>query len=307
MDAQVFRMIAAITGANGFIGSHLSRTFAQRGWEVRKVVRADFERGELDRLLSATDVVIHAAGATRAPTVRGLEASNVDLTRAVMHAAERANVSRVVYVSSQAAAGPAPYRDKPIDETSPPAPIDAYGRTKLAAERVVREFARVQSVIVRPAAVYGPGDRDFKVGFDLARQGIAIHAGNRAQWISIVHVDDLVDGIERAATNPNAVGQTFFFANDDPIQWGALFERAARAAGRSLLADVEVPRPLVSLGAAFGDVAARVTGYASLLTSEKVRLSHPAFWICSSERAKRELGWLPRVSLEAGLRALMSS
>jgi len=296
-------MIAAVTGANGFIGSNLCRVLAGRGWEVRKVVRGDFERGELHRLLDATDVLIHAAGATRAPTVRELEASNVDLTRDVMRAAERANVGRVVFVSSQAAAGPAPYRDKPLDENSPPAPIEAYGRSKLEAEQVVREFHRVSSVILRPAAVYGPNDKDFAVMFALARKRIAIHPGNRSQWISIVHVNDLIDAIARAAVQPAAVGKTYFVSNDEPVQWADLFRIAA---GGSLRVDLEMPRALVSLGALFGDAVARVTGRASLLTTEKIRLARPAFWICSNELMREELGWIPRISIEQGLALLVA-
>src|SRR5512144_3001877 len=111
-------MIVAVTGANGFIGQHLVRRFSGAGWETRAVVRRDFEvnAGELERRFDGADVVVHAAGATRAPTVAGLRDSNVRLTARVIDAARRAGAGRLVVISSQAAAGPATSRDAPVTE-----------------------------------------------------------------------------------------------------------------------------------------------------------------------------------------------
>ena len=159
----------------------------------------------------------------------------------------------------------------------------------------------LEHVIIRPASVYGPGDRDFLAMFRLARFGLAIHAGNRDQLISIVHVRDLVDAIARAATTP-ATNRTFFVANDEPVRWRELFRRAAECAGRTIVADVNLPRPLVTAGANVGDIVAKIRRRAGLLTSEKAVLAKPPYWICSNARAKRELGFASRIDLEAGLR-----
>jgi hypothetical protein len=97
------------------------------------------------------------------------------------------------------------------------------------------------------------------------------------------------------------VGGTFFLANEAPVQWAEIFRSAARVARRPLFVDVEIPAWLVEAAAAAGDVLARVTGSAGLLTSDKVSLTKPRFWICSSERAKRELGFAPRIGLHEGL------
>ncbi|HEY5060299.1 MAG TPA: NAD-dependent epimerase/dehydratase family protein, partial [Gemmatimonadaceae bacterium] len=208
---------------------------------------------------------------------------------------------RFVYVSSQAAVGPALSRDAPVDERTPPAPIEEYGRTKLAAEQIVRDSAGIPTAIVRPAAVYGPHDRDFLALFRLAARGVAIHPGNRNQWISIIHVADLVDGIFRAATDTRAVGRTFFLANDEPVQWAELFCGVAACAGRPLAIDVEMPAALVDAGASLGALASRLTGHATLLTTDKVALSKSPFWICSNARARSELNFLPKLNLQDGL------
>ncbi|HEY9228931.1 MAG TPA: NAD-dependent epimerase/dehydratase family protein [Gemmatimonadaceae bacterium] len=295
-------MIAAITGANGFIGQHLVNRFLEAGWETRPVVRRDFESGSLEHAFAYADVIVHAAGATRAPTHAELLASNVGLTRRVIEAARRAKAGRLVFISSQAAAGPAAARETPITEDHPPAPHEAYGRSKLEAERLVETATDLDPVIVRPAAVYGPGDKDFLTMFQLARLGIAIHPGNRDQWISIVHVDDLVRCIVAAATEAKSVGRTYFLSNDDPVQWRQLFRDAAMCARRSLAVDLELPSILVRFAAGIGDVAARLTGTAGLVTTEKLALSEPRYWICSSERAKREVGFAPQIDLGRGLR-----
>ncbi len=298
-SANLQRMIAAITGANGFIGRHVVQTFARAGWETRPIQRADFISGGLESLVHDADVVVHVAGATRAPTERELWTSNVELTSRVIAAAKRGGVKRLVYVSSQAAAGPAA-SDTPITEETLPAPVEAYGRSKLDAEHRVRA-SDVPHVIARPSAVYGPYDRDFLPVFRLARRGIAIHAGNRDQKFAIVHVRDLVDAIFRCAQEPSAAGQTFFFCNDAPVTWGDLFHAVADCMSKQLSMDVQIPVPMVALGAAVGDAYARLTGRTGLLTSHKVALSLPQYWLCSNAAARRDLGWTPQIDLASGL------
>lgn len=293
-------MIVAVTGANGFIGRHLCERLVANGHETRPVVRVDYEQKRLSESMAGVDVVIHAAGETRAATRERLRASIVALTRDTLAAATAAKVKRFVFVSSQAAAGPSPYRTTPTREDDPPGPIEEYGRSKLEAERLVR-LASIPFTIVRPSAVYGPGDADFRAMFRLASLGLAVHPGNRSQWISIIHVRDCADAIVRAATHEAASGRTYFVANDEPVQWSTLFEKVRLAAGGSLIADVEVPKSLVGLAAKAGDVAAQLTGSASLLTTEKTRLGKPAFWICSNERAKAEIGFRQAIALDVGI------
>jgi nucleoside-diphosphate-sugar epimerase len=295
-------MIAVITGANGFIGQHLVRRFGEARWETRPVVRRDLESGDVERLFSGADVVVHAAGATRAPTATQLRASNIGLTRRVIEAARRGRAGRLVFISSQAAAGPAPSRDNPVTEDTPPAPRESYGQSKLEAERLVEAATDLDPVILRPAAVYGPGDRDFLNMFRLARFGIALHPGNRDHWISILHVDDLATSVIEASAHKRSIGRKYFLANDEPIQWRQLFRDAANCADRRLAVDMDVPSPLVRIAAEIGDVAARLTGHAGLVTTAKVALSLPRFWICSSGRAKREIGFAPTIELSRGLR-----
>jgi nucleoside-diphosphate-sugar epimerase len=209
---------------------------------------------------------------------------------------------RLVFISSQAATGPAASLQEPVCETDEPRPIEAYGTTKLAAERTVRgeSGARVDWTIIRPASVYGPRDRDFLPLFRLASRGVALHPSNRDHWISIIHVRDVVDGVIASATSEAAVGRTYQLANDEPAQWSELFRLGASVAKRHLAVDVDLPHGLVSLGARVGDVLAGLTGTSALLSTEKLALARPAYWVCSNACAKRELGFLPQTPIADG-------
>jgi nucleoside-diphosphate-sugar epimerase len=292
-------MIVAITGANGFIGKHLVRRFRDRDWEVREVVRADFDGDRLQALFRDASAVVHSAGATRAPTIKQLRDSNVVVTQRVVEAAGVAGVDRLLYVSSLAAIGPAPSRDKPVSDTTQASPIEPYGQSKLDAEGIVRGSG-IPFTIVRPAAVYGPSDRDFLQLFRAAKHGLAVHAGNRSQWFSIIHVSDLVDAIARMAETDEAARRSYCLGNEAPVQWGGLFPLAAKCAGRELRLDIELPGWLVDAGALVGNVIAKISGKASLLTSGKVALAKPSAWVCSSTRARIELGLGPETPLERG-------
>jgi nucleoside-diphosphate-sugar epimerase len=293
-------MIFAVTGSNGFIGRHLCAALDSAGHDVRAVVRADFASKRFDDLLQGADVVIHAAAATRAPSHIQLRRSNVDLTRRVLESARAARVARFVFISSQAAAGPAAAYDRPISEDDVPSPIEEYGRTKRDAEELVRHSG-LDFTVVRPAAVYGRDDRDFALLFALARRRIAIHPANREQWISIVHVDDCVNGIISAARSERAIGRTYFLANDAPVQWRTIYELAI--APQRLRIDLQFPRAAVTLGALVGDAIARLTNRALLLSTDKAALARPRYWICAPDRAKRELGFVQRIALNSGIAA----
>ena len=294
-------MIVAVTGANGFIGTHICDGLRDAEIAARPVVRKDFASDdELAATLRGADVLVHAAGATRAVSESALRASNVDLTQRVVAIAGRCGVRRVVLLSSQAAAGPASSRDIPVTETDDPHPIEAYGRSKLAAEAIVRDAA-MSHVILRPAAVYGPRDRDFLEVFRLANLGIAIHPANRDHWISIVHVRDVARTVIAAATGSVDRG-TYFVANREPQRWRDLFVLAAAACGRTLRADVEIPGAIARAAALVGDAIGVVTGRPPLVSTGKLALSAPRVWLCSGAAAARDLGFSESADVAAGFR-----
>src|SRR4051812_31912772 len=174
-------MTAIVTGATGFIGRHLVQALAASGEEVRCLTRGqpqpdsranvlfhhtDFTRLDLgiaDDKLRGAGAIYHLAGATRAVSSADFNAANLAVTERLLDRLIALGESpRFVLVSSQAAAGPAPDAGHPKREEDAEAPIEDYGRSKLAAERAVRmRSGSMPTTVVRPVAVYGPGDRDF--------------------------------------------------------------------------------------------------------------------------------------------------
>jgi nucleoside-diphosphate-sugar epimerase len=316
-------MLAVVTGTTGFVGSHLVDALIERGATVRAIIRAGtqpsavrdprVERHELDLLdpdaVRASGVwdgathLFHVGGVTKARTAARFRSGNVVPTANLLKAlAARSAPPRCILVSSQAAAGPARVAAVPVRENDPPRPVEAYGESKLDAERIAARYAEsVPIVIARPAAVYGPRDRDFLQAFRQAASRVALYAAPREQAISIVHVSDLVSGLIQCAQTPDAAGKTFFFANEEPVTWQALYRTVAEEAGASPV-EVQVPRALL-LGAAWAcDAAGAVTGMTTLLNRHKVAMAGPRWWICDSGRARAELGWMPRIPLQSGLR-----
>lgn len=316
-------MIAVVTGSTGFIGSHLVDALLARGDTVRALVRPEtpaaardpriesFQADLLDdrsvrdsRVWEGAAQVFHLAGVTRGRTLSHFRAGNVFPTANVLAAlaARPGKRPHVVLVSSQAAAGPASSADTPVREGDRPVPVEAYGRSKLQAEQaVVRYRDDLPITIVRPAAVYGPRDRDFLAAFRQASRRVALHAVPREHAFSVVHVADLVAALLRAAERPAAAGRTYFVAGDAPITWGQLYDEVAAAAGSRPI-QLQVPRSAVRMAARAGDLLSSLTGRATLLNSNKAALARPRWWLCDASRARAELDWQATVPLQVGVR-----
>ena len=318
-------MIAVVTGSSGFIGSHLVDALLARGATVRALVRegsaadaidARVERSVVDMLDSRSvrgasawegaTHVFHLAGVTKRRTLAQFRHGNVVPTANVLAAAAaRAGRTppRVVVVSSQAAVGPAAAPDRPVREDDPPRPIEGYGRSKLEAEQATHLYEGTLPIsIVRPAAVYGPGDRDFLRVFRLATRAVALHAVPRDHVFSIVHVADTVAALLLAAEHPAAVGRTFFVANEQPTTWRELYAAMARAANVAPALELQIPLQALALAGLAGDAVSALTGWHSLANGHKTRLARPRWWLCDATRARAELGWHPAKTLQEGLR-----
>src|SRR5690348_10798106 len=218
---------AFVTGGTGFVGAHLVQALRARGDRVTALVRSPAKaqalgwtdvrivRGDLhDRAALAdgcadADVVYHVAGLIAARNYTGFVAANRDGTRRVQEAAEGApRRPRLVLVSSQAVGGPNP-RGMPTDESVPPAPVTDYGRSKLAAEDVVRS-GKGPWAIVRPPVVYGERDTETLKLFRLAKLGLGAVFGDGGQELSVIYAGDLAQALIAAGTHPAALGGTYY-------------------------------------------------------------------------------------------------
>lgn len=313
-------MIAVVTGASGFVGQNLVRRLQRDGHEVRCLVRPDGGQpppkvarfpvrfDESRSLLGCAafegaDVVFHLAAATKAPGEKAYLAANVTPTRNLLGAlCARRLAPRFVFVSSQAAAGPASERDRAVDEEDLPRPIEAYGRSKLEAERIVASFGdRIPATTIRPSSTFGPHDRDFLPLFRFAEHGLVVYPGVATHWLSVLHVDDVVAGLLAAATQPHAIGRTYFLSSETPVQWRTFGDTIAEAVGRRVR-HVNLPSTLVQTASIAGDWVGWLTHRPLLANRSKAAMSRAPYWVCSGSRARLELGFRETRSLPDAIR-----
>jgi len=295
---------ALVTGATGFVGSHLVDVLLEKGWTVSALVRKSsnlrwLEGKPVGRVdpdaspLPDADVLFHVAGVIRADTYADYLAGNRDLALRVFGAAR---TRRFVHVSSLAVAGPG----EGVDEATPCAPISLYGKSKREGEAAVwRLRDRTPVTVIRPPVVYGP--RDFGL-FDLYRtlsMGLRPEIGGPKR-ISIVHVRDLVEGMVKAAEAPAGADEIFYLANEAAVEISDLMGMVQRALGKPALR-VGIPDRVVRFLGGVVEDAASLLGKRSMFGRDKALEMTQKAWCCSPAKAARVLGWRAGLPLERGM------
>jgi nucleoside-diphosphate-sugar epimerase len=298
--------VIALTGATGFIGQHLLRELPARGYRIRVLLRRPTELpvectsaliGDLAKprnmaaALAGVDAVIHSAGLAHAMSGHpedDYRLLNTDATIALARAAERAGVRRFVFLSSiRAQSGPAALGV--LTEEMEPNPTDAYGRSKLAAERGL-ETTKLDWAALRLVLVYGPGARGNMAELvRLARSPYPLPvAGLRARR-SLLALDNLVAAVDTVLRASGPLGRPLIVADPEPVTVGEMIAAMRRGLGRGA-GLFPVPSPLLKalLGA---------TGRAEIYQ----RLSGS---LVADPSALARLGWTPPVATRAGLEAL---
>lgn len=309
-------MRALVTGATGFVGSHVADLLVAQGDTVTalvrsptkaerlgrsgvRLVRGDLaDRQALARAAEGQEVVFHVAGAVAALDEAGYLAANRQGTANLVQAMEAAGTRRLVFLSSMAAGGPS-RPGAPRIGTEPPQPVTAYGRSKLAAEDVVRS-SRLSWTILRPPTVYGPRDRDNLIRlFRLARLGIAPVFGTGDQELSLVYAPDLAEAT-LAATADATAGQLYYVNHPQVVTSAGL----VRAVGAAMHRRVRV----VPLPTALGRAALRLTGAVAslrrrptILNADKANEFFQPAWTGDPAPFTRDTAWRARRALSEGL------
>ena len=310
-----------VTGGTGFVGAHLVKALCARGDSVTALVRKPalaarlgwddavrLQHGDLDDEAAlragcaGADVVYHVAGKIAARNAAEFMATNRDGTANVLEAARDAGAQRLLFVSSLAVAGPTT-PGHPIDESRPPQPVTDYGRSKHAAEVLVRAMpAALPWTIVRPPVVYGEWDRGTLKIFQLARRGVVPVFGDGSQELSVIHAEDLARSLIAAATSPAAAGRVYFAAHPTTTTSRALVLAAGRAMGARGPRIIPVP-PFVARGVLWAaGTLAHMAGRATLLSADKGNEYLAPAWTCRSDALTRDTGWQAEIELETGLR-----
>lgn len=309
-------MRAFVTGATGFVGSHLTDALLQRGHAVTalarsaakaraladlgvKVIRGDLhDRAALDQAMEGQDIVFHVAGVVAARNEGDFFEGNRDGTRNVVGAAEQGGRPRFVYVSSLAAAGPAE-RGAPLTGRETPRPVTAYGRSKLAAEQAVTA-SLLRWSIVRPPIVYGPRDREVLKVFRLARLRVAPVFGHGDQELSAVHAADLAGALVATGESPTTIGGTYTACHPE-VFTSAAFGAAVGAAMGHTVATIRIPAAVGRAILSLTETGARLTRRVTILTSDKANEFFQPAWTGDPGPLTRDSGWEARYNLERGL------
>lgn len=312
-----------VTGVTGFIGSRLALHLKSLGADVTATgqcnspiedkrlaelknagVRTEtgpLQNAELARRLTAgQDIVIHLAAAQHEANVPDsyFREVNVEGTRTLLEASRAAGVKRFIYGSSIGVYGAA--ADGVLNEDSPPQPQNAYGRSKLEAEGVVKECAgELETCIVRISEVYGPGDMRLLKLFRAIDKGRFMMIGAGTNRRQTIHVRDLIEGLLAAAAHPAAAGEIFVLAGQEVVTTRGLVEKVSAALGR---------RPPSRHLPLWPFLAAAVTMEATLkplgiqppLHRRRLDFFRKSF-VFDTNKAEAMLGFKPQVDLTAGL------
>jgi nucleoside-diphosphate-sugar epimerase len=289
------RRQALITGATGFVGSHLIERLIERGWLVRAFVRAtsdtrlledlgvELATGDLTDAVSVEsaargcEVVFHLAAATFERDEASYARSNEVGTRAVVEGSVEGGVRRLIYLSSYAACGPsAPGQPRRQEEV--PGPLTAYGRTKLAGEQAVIEagLAGLETVIVRAPAVYGPRDHALLSYFKLVRWWLAPSPGGGERYLHLIYGPDLARALERAA---DSVVGIHAVADPQVHAWSDLVDEISRSVGRRPV-KLRLPVSLVRVAARLTERIGSLAGRTVTFNREKAEEMLAAAWVC---------------------------
>ncbi len=314
-------MKALITGSNGFIGSHLVERLLNHDYQVKCLVRKTSNLRWIDHLpveivfgditdlrsllplVPDVDYIYHLSGALRVKQESEFYVVNQGGTKNLLEACRQQNshLKRFIFVSTQAAAGPAT-DSTPLTEDDPAKPISAYGKSKQLAEQAVLEFQQYLPVtIVRPPAVYGPRDDDFLEVFKYIKLGIKPLIGKKQKFISIIHVNDLVRGIQIAAEQPNAENQIFFISNKESCSWIELEDTIARIMDKKAL-KIVLPGFVLDVAAFISEKAAKIFNKTAILNRDKANEMKQNFWLIDASKAEQKLGFIVEIPLETGLK-----
>ena len=277
---------AFVTGGSGFLGWHVAKALAEAGVSVRAMARGgsgrrtgledlpvEIVQGDLSRTgipgpaLEGCSAVVHVAGVVKARTLAGYREVNVGGTERLLEAARRASPDALfLYVSSQAAAGPA-RGGRPVTESDAARPVSWYGISKREGEEAVARLWRGEWIVLRPGVLYGPRDRGLLTYFQMARTGIVPVPAGRSR-VQIGSVEQAALAIARAARRRDLAGRTGFVCDPEPVSLRETLTRQSRP-----------------------------------FNADKAREVLAGDWLCDAAPMRRDLDLPPPPPLEDGLQA----
>jgi nucleoside-diphosphate-sugar epimerase len=297
-----------LTGANGFVGSHIAEALVEANHKVICTIRQtsnlkwikdlqlEYKYGDLDNkkflqeIVEDIDVVVHCAGIVRAMAKKKYFKENVENTKNLCKAVlkNNPNLKKFVFISSQAAMGALPVET--INKvTNVSKPISDYGLSKIEAERALREvlYEKVPYTIFRPASVYGPRDKDVFILFNLIHKHLRL-VTTKKRFLQLVYVKDVAKSVLLCLENKKTDNNTYYLANPSVYTWEEIGRIISYSVGVKSL-PLLVPDFAFKVVGFIMETISRLTGKPAVLNKQKVAEILQDFWVADTFPAKTEL------------------
>jgi nucleoside-diphosphate-sugar epimerase len=317
------RLKVLVTGASGFLGSHVAEQLAAAGHEVVALVRKSSNRKFLATLPNVTfadgavedasavhaatrgvDAIVHSAGLVKARDAREFEKINVEGTQNLLAAAKKnaPYLKRFVFVSSLAAVGPS-HDGLPVTLDREPRPVTHYGRSKLRGEQaVLAAKGELPVTVIRPPMIYGPRDNETFAFFQTVSRRVLPYLGDGKNTLSIVYAADAASACVRAIFAEVPSGSLYFVEDGKVYVWREMLAELEKVLERRAFVRVPIPFFVLRGAAVASEGYGRIRGKAMMLTRDKINELSAPHWICDSQKTRTDLGWAPQVEWIEGAR-----
>jgi dihydroflavonol-4-reductase len=313
---------ALVTGATGFIGSHLADELLLRGYDVRctyrktsnlqwlinkniELVEADlYNINSIKEAIKGVDLIFHSAGSVRAKDYNDFLKGNLTPTKNLIDAAISSGIQlkRFVYISSQTVAGPAKSPESPLTEETECFPITDYAKSKKAAEDfVIKNIDNLPVTIIRPPGVFGPRDTAIFALFKILSLRIAPFFGFSDKYVSLINSMDLAKGIAMAAESDKTIGEIYYLAYDKYFSYRELFSYVQNAMQGRKAINIRLPESLVLTAGFLTEVFGKIIKSPPVFNYDKAKDFIQDYWICSSEKAKKDFGFKTELTMKTAI------
>lgn len=302
-------MKVLLTGANGFVGSHIAEDLLEKGHQVEAVVRQTsnlkwikdlpifYQIGSLndelflEKCIGGADIVIHCAGAVRAMRIEDYFKANTASAALICKTALKinANLKKIIFISSQAAMGPSDSKE-PKSLAADLNPVSDYGLSKLEAERKIREIlkGKIPYTILRPASVYGPRDKDIFIFFNLVHKHLK-PVTIKERFIQLVYVKDIAKAVCASIDNAKSDDKTYYLAAEKPFLWKEVAETIAKGAKKWTI-PLFLPDFVFKMAGFCAQIHSKFSKKPAVLNNQKIIEMLQRFWIADTKPAKDDLG-----------------